>query len=208
MCSYYRTLHANPSKGWGVAVQRLVGWLHNSAAVQMHKKRSPGMRTERISFLTPSWQTWYKLEHLEMLIYYVSYKYQYYTNKIIYQCRQWNNIDKHSPFVLIWIIWTGHVPFCPKQNHQRMENTPSSWKSYILSVKYLPTSISSNSLWSIRIYEAGKGLLFVHLELTSKPTTPHPCESRICSLANIALLLIILWLFQDQRYVPIPMCWS
>ena len=28
-----------------------VGWLHNSAAVQMHKK-SPGVRTERISFLT------------------------------------------------------------------------------------------------------------------------------------------------------------
>ena len=34
-------------------------------------------------------------------------------------------------------------------------------------------------------YEAGKGLLFVQLELTSKPTAPLPCENRIGSLANI-----------------------
>ena len=65
-------------------------------------------------------------------------------------------------------------------------------KSYILSVKYLPTPISSNSLWSIIIYEAGKDLLFVHLELTNKPTAPHACESRICALANIPLLLHVI----------------
>ena len=55
------------------------------------------------------------------------------------------------------------------------------------------------------IYEAGKGLLFVQLEMTSKPTAPHPCENQIGSLTNIPLLcyLLFLCLFQDSAHVPI-----
>ena len=54
-----------------------------------------------------------------------------------------------------------------------------------------------------RNYEAGKGLLFVQLELTSKPTAPLPCENRIGSLA---LLLIISLFISGLKTCPNHQC--
>ena len=100
------------------------------------------------------------------------------------------------------------MPFFPKQNHQRMKTRhPHVNLIYCL---YFPIHFFQFSMVS-RNYEAGKGLLFVQLVLTSKPTAPLlfaplPCEYRIGSLANIPLLcyLVFLCLFQDQRNVPAP----
>ena len=94
------------------------------------------------------------------------------------------------------------MPFFSKQNHQRMKTRhPHVHLIYCL---YFPIHFQFTMVG--RNYEAGKGLLFVQLVLTSKATAPLPCEYRIGSLANIPLLryLVFLCLFQDQRNVPAP----
>ena len=56
MFSYYRANQANPSKGRGGDGSK-VGWLHNSAAVQEHKKKS--RRENRKNFFFS--QSWLRL---------------------------------------------------------------------------------------------------------------------------------------------------